>query len=289
MPDLRAFFYPLLLLPGWCLLMSCSDRESNDQPDGPPTPDQITTHFAINYQQLPEARIAIATDSTVLAQYINPTTKYTHAILGDNLEAEGLLVYHREKYLLLNLPESYVFEDIVPRLVDVTADGTPEIICIRTHLNRGAGLVIYQIAADTLLEYAYVAEIGRSSRWLNPAAVYDLDANGVLDIAWVQTPHIGGILKIAEIVPGELIPAAEFNGVSNHGLSQRNQCLSGLIEVDGKVQLLVPSQVRDRVRFLTYENGEISVASDLVMEVDFNVPLYDQLPGFTYLMDGNCL
>lgn len=289
MPDLRAFFYPLLLLPGYCLLMSCNPEEPKNQPAGPISFAQITASFTTNYEQLPEARIAIATDSTVLAQYINPTTKYTHAILGDNLEAEGLLVYHREKYLLLNLPESYVFEDIVPRLVDVTADGTPEIICIRTHLNRGAGLVIYQIAADTLLEYAYVAEIGRSSRWLNPAAVYDLDANGVLDIAWVQTPHIGGILKIAEIVPGELIPAAEFNGVSNHGLSQRNQCLSGLIEVDGKVQLLVPSQVRDRVRFLTYENGEISVASDLVMEVDFNVPLYDQLPGFTYLMDGNCL
>ena len=275
-----------LLLPLIALFTACQSEEP--VPSVSPVSLAIT-RFDTDYDQLPEASIATSPDSSVLAQYINPTTRYTHAILGDAIEAGGLVVYHNEQYLQLNLTTDYVFEDIVPRLVDVTADGIPEVVCIRTQLSRGAGLVIYQIAADTLIEYAYVTEIGRSSRWLNPAAIYDLDGNGNLDIAWVQTPHIGGILKIAEIAPGELVPTAEFTGVSNHGLNQRNQCLSALVQVDGDVQLLLSSQARDRINWLTYGNNEISVASDSMMEVDFNVPFYDQLPGFDFLIDRNCL
>ena len=63
--------------------------------------DEITTSFENNlileqlttdYQLLSEQSIAINSDSTVFAQYAQPTEKYTHGILGDKIEAEQLVV-----------------------------------------------------------------------------------------------------------------------------------------------------------------------------------------------------
>lgn len=271
------------------LLVSCGNDDDGNEPSDNPA-SRVLANFYENYTTLPELLVASDTDSLILAQYINPTDKYAHGVMGDAIEAEGLVVYFNEQYLELQLGEDYVYEDLKPRLVDVTQDEIPEVICIRTHIDRGAGLVIYQIAEDTLIEYAHVAEIGQRNRWLNTAAIADLDDDGIRELAWVQTPHIGGILKVAEITTGEITPVAELVGPSNHGLQERNLCLSALVERGGGLQMVLPAQARDAVFFYTYNaNGELSQVGDSSMNVQFDQLLYDQLDAYTFIRDGNCL
>lgn len=248
----------------------------------------IITKFNTDYDQLPEQKIAVGLDSLTYAQYINPTTEYNHGILGDNIEAKGLLVYQKGNFIELTLTDQYVFEDITPRLVDINNDGKPEVICIRTNLKKGAGIVIYQVLNDKLTEYAYVKEISTPNRWLNIVSVYDLDNDNALELAWVQTPHIGGILKVGRIKLGEITSLDEYPTVSNHAIGETNLCLSALHEENDQINIFVPSQNRDQILSFGFSNNQLSILKDTSIIVDFTTPIYDQLPETDLLNDNNC-
>ncbi len=136
-----------------------------------------------NYEQLPEQAIAISLDSNVYAQYTMPTDRYRHGILGDRVEGGQLVVVVNSDFYELTLENQYVFEDIRPRLYDVDKDGELEFITLRTHTALGGGITIYKIINQQLTEYAQVAEIGRSNRWLNVVAIHDLDNDGMVELA----------------------------------------------------------------------------------------------------------
>ena len=71
------------------------------------------------------------------ATYTDQTTRYSHAILGDALEWGALrLQLSGGSAIKLTLPESRVFEDLTPRLVDVDLDGDAEVISIETSLTK---------------------------------------------------------------------------------------------------------------------------------------------------------
>jgi len=120
--------------------------------------EEIITEIKANYSLLPEEQISISDDNLVFAAYANPTERYAHGILGDKIEAGSLVISANGVLHELNLPVEYVFEDIRPRLYDVDGDGALEFITIRSHVNQGAGIMIYKILVDQLIEYAYVPE-----------------------------------------------------------------------------------------------------------------------------------
>ena len=85
-----------------------------------------------------------AAETITAAHYIAPTGRYVHGILGDALEWGGLQVSLADGGARrFHLPRDHVFEDIAPRLVDVTGDGAPEVLVVETDVNRGAALAIY--------------------------------------------------------------------------------------------------------------------------------------------------
>jgi len=127
------------------------------------TTNEIILKFQNDYTLLPEAQISISNDKNVYAAYANPTERYAHGILGDKIEGSQLIISVDGIFHELNLPSSYVYEDIRPRLYDVDGDGELEIICIRSHVDQGAGIVIYKIIVDQIIEYARVVEIGTPS------------------------------------------------------------------------------------------------------------------------------
>ena len=194
-------------------------------------------------------------------------------------------MYHEGQFKELQLPDNQVFEDITPRLVDVDGDDTPELICIRTDVNLGGGVAIYRLTETGMEEYAFVREIGTVFRWLNIAAVYDLDQDGNIDLAWVETPHIGGVLKVGRIREGEIMVDAEHPFVTNHAIGERNLCGSALDETR---QLIMSSQSRTKVVYVTYENGELTRVLEVQQVLDLTQPIYDQLPNTVFLSDNNC-
>jgi len=113
-----------------------------------------------------------------------------------------------------------VFEDVAPRVVDADGDGAADVVVVETDLTRGAQLAIYSVRRGRLEKVAATPAIGQRFRWLAPVAVADLDADGITDIAYVETPHLGKRLKVWTWAPGGLTLKAEMAGVSNHRIGE---------------------------------------------------------------------
>lgn len=240
---------------------------------------QIVKMMAVDYVQMPEKQMAINADSTMYAQYALPTERYKHGALGDFIEAGQLVVFLQNKFYTLTLTENYVFEDVRPRLYDVDNDNIPEIICIRSKAGAGAGIVVYKVLADQIIEFAFIPEIGTASRWLNIVAIYDMDQDGITELIWVETPHIGGILKGADIVAGQMLVADKVSYYSNHQGGSLNLCLSVLVEKEGKTLCYVPSQSRNFISGFSFMNGKFNEEDKISQSVNFSIPLIDQFQG----------
>ena len=94
-------------------------------------------------------------------------------------------------------------------------------------------------------------------RWLNPAAVTDLDGDGVAEIAAVITPHIGGTLKVYRKRGGQLVEVAALGGFSNHVYRTPELALSATISIAGQARLLVPDADRRELRVVGLERGRL--------------------------------
>ncbi len=287
----------IIIILSFIILTACN-KEFQEIPTTTPEPidstrvdtPNILIQLATNYEQLPEQEIAISLDSSVYAQYAMPTDRYRHGILGDRVEGGQLVVAVEGDFYELTLEDTYVFEDIRPRLYDVDGDGELEFITLRTHTSLGGGIAIYKIMNEQLVEYAQVAEIGRSNRWLNVVAIHDLDNDGIIELAWIETPHIGGTLKVAKIENGTLKVIAETAQYSNHAIGERNLCLSVLTEQSGQKVVYVPNQSKNKIVGFTLENGQWQLFEEINQAVDFSKSLAAQY-NFTGIIEeeDNCI
>lgn len=265
----------LLIIFSLSLVLACS----NEKEKAPyPKEENVTilNLLASNYEQLPEQEIARSRDQDTYAQYALPTFKYTHGILGDEIEAELLVVVVDSMFYEYKLPDNYVFEDIRPRLYDVDGDAELEFICIRTHISQGAAIAIYKIMDGRLLEYAHVPEIGTAYRWLNIVAIHDLDDDGVVELVWIETPHIGGILKVARMNEGVLQVLTEKSQYSNHAIGERNLCLSVLTEQSDEKVFYVPNQNRNKLTGFAFRDNELVAVEEINLLLDFSERLVSQ-------------
>ena len=160
-------------------------------------------------------------ESITSARYDDPTTRYAHGVLGDAIEHGALVVETDQgRRLKFVLPQSRVFEDTEPRVVDVDGDGDAEVIVVESDARRGARLAVYDqtglIAAN---DY-----IGQRNRWLAPAGVgaADLDGDGQIELVFVDRPHLAKTLRIYEFRAGELLLEASFQAVTNHRIGERD-------------------------------------------------------------------
>jgi hypothetical protein len=198
---------------------------------------------------LPDGRMALATGGDIRrAWYARPTTRYGHGVLGDKTEGGSLVVEDvagkRYEYIL---SETHVFEDITPSIADLDGNGRNEIVAIRSSLSKGAAVAILGLRDGRLELLDATREIGRPNRWLNIAGIADYTGAGVPVVAWVETPHIGGILKMAAFENGKLnVFSNTYSGFSNHFIGSREQGLSatGDFTGDGVPDLALPNANR---------------------------------------------
>ena len=281
-----AMKYSIVVIFSLLVIWGCHQEKENAKNSNIRT-QTILNQLVSDYKLLPEGVVNRSTDSAVFAQYAMPTEKYGHGILGDKIEAEQLVVVVDGVFYEHNLPDEYVFEDISPRLYDVDGDGELEFVTIRTHVSRGGGIAIYKIVDEQLVEFAHLAEIGSRHRWLNIVAIADLDHDKIKELVWIETPHIGGILKVAEIEAGSLKVLAEEAQYSNHSIGERNLCLSVLTKQLDKKVFYVPNQSRDKIIGFTFENNEFQVFEEITQNVDFSKPLISQYGFSNQIEEGN--
>jgi hypothetical protein len=208
---------------------------------------------------LPDGKFAIGLHDVAGAWLIEPTERYDHGVLGDAVEAAGLRVRLRDgRELDFRLPLDSVFEDLRPRVADLDGDGRDEILVVRSYLEDGAALAVYGVRDSELVQLAQTDPIGRAYRWLNPAGIGDFDGDGGLEIAYVETPHIGGILYILSLDGDGLRREGRLQGFSNHAMGSRALGLSAVLDLDGDgaEELILPAAGRRALRVVSFAGSK---------------------------------
>jgi hypothetical protein len=187
-----------------------------------------------------------------------PTERYRHGVLGDAVEAGALVLERadgrRFRYVL---DAGSVFEDRRVRLIDLDQDGRDEAIVVQSYLDEGAALAVFAMGRDGVTFISQVPAIGRANRWLNPVGAGDFDGDGVVEIAYVETPHIGGALRLFEYRDRRLHEDHAARGFSNHAIGSRVQDQSAIHDWtgDGVPDMAVPDARRRGLRFVTFARG----------------------------------
>lgn len=217
----------------------------------------------------------------------SPTSRYPHAALGSRQHAASLHVLPNLAHAQLqtySLPLHRVFEDRIPRLVDLDGDGRDEIILVEADALHGATLVVYGLRNGAVAELARGPSAGSSFRWLNPVGVADFDGDGRLDLASVTTPHIGGVLTLHHYRPPRLEPYARATDVSNHRLGELEQQLAVIVpQANQRPVILIPDMQLMALQALRWDSpGQWT-------ELARPLALPARVERFTPLDGGGCL
>ena len=186
------------------------------------------------------AALPAAGQTIVAADYAEPTTRYPHGVLGDDIEHGALTVTLADgSRQMARLPEVLVFEDVAPRLVDLDGDGAAEVIAVESHADLGGRLAVWGLVDGRLARRAATGHIGTRFRWIAPAGAADLDGDGEVELAAVDRPHLAKVLRVWRFRtgPDRLEPVAEAPGHSNHRIGET--AISGGIRSCGPLPEIV--------------------------------------------------
>ncbi|MCA0272995.1 MAG: VCBS repeat-containing protein [Proteobacteria bacterium] len=190
---------------------------------------------------------------------------YRHDILGRTPEWSRLVVTLGPKgravrtgaALAFPVARRRLYEDVAPRLADLDGDGRPEIIAVESDHRRGARLLALFLDGRS----AATPFIGTPRRWLAPVGVADLDGDGQAEIAYVEAPHLGKVLKIALLDANAIRVVAEAPGLTNHRVG--DDFIQGRIALcDGRPTVLTANAGWSRIIGTRLEDGR-AVSRDL--------------------------
>ncbi len=236
---------------------------------------------AAQADMLPDGEETRGMSDIAQAFLIEPTQRYRHGILGDDVEAGGLRVITTGGDTLdYRLKSDSVFEDRRARLVDLDSDGRDEIVVVRSYLNAGAAVALFGVSGDSIVRVDEAPAIGRPNRWLNPAGVADFDGDNLIEIAYVETPHIGGTLKLLEFDQGRLRLEHEEFGFSNHAIATREQDLAAVVDwnSDGVMDLVLPDARRTSLKVVTFSDGTFGEIASINLSGPLTMGVF-ALPG----------
>jgi hypothetical protein len=236
-----------------------------------------------------DMRMTQAKGDIVAAWYAEPTTRYAHGVLGDAVEGGALVVRLADgRRSTLRLPVTEVFEDLYPRIADLDGDGRNEVVTIRSSLLKGGAVTIYGLSGEIVEEKASTPFIGRPNRWLNIAGIARFSGGVTPEIAFVATPHIGGVLAFLKYRDGKLAMSQAVPGYSNHAIGSRELRLSAIADVngDGAADLAVPTADRKALAIVSFKGGKIEEIgrAGLPAAIDRDIGVEKAETGFAFLV-----
>jgi hypothetical protein len=217
------------------------------------------TAEAQDHLMLPDGETTRAKGIT--ATLINPTKRYQHAVLGDDIEAAGFQAVIDGKSYRFQLGEDAVFEDRRVRLWDIDGDGKPEAVIVKSYVNRGAAIASYKLGPQGITPFAESAAIGTRNRWLNPIGSGDFTGSGQVLIAAVITPHLTGSVRLYKLSGDTFSEVARLNGFTNHIIGSRDLDLAKVVEANDGVRIVIPSLDRWSLALLSFKDGSPRVIS----------------------------
>ena len=203
------------------------------------------------------------------AAYNEPTARYPHGVLGDDIEYGNLVVEVRKAQgsdggrtlrYNLRLPQELVFEDTAPRLVDVDGQDGPEIVVVESHQRLGARLAVFGLNADGVpVRRSTTDFIGQRNRWLAPVGVADFDADGTMDIALVDRPHLARRLLVFRYTEGKLDAFAEAGPLTNHRIGD-DYIEGGVRDCGAGPEMIVLTPGWDRIVAVRWDGDGLTTA-----------------------------
>ncbi|MEL0110997.1 MAG: VCBS repeat-containing protein [Rickettsiales bacterium] len=225
---------------------------------------------------IPHGRVAVGANHIARAWLVQPTRRYDHGVLGDEIEAAALKVELRDgREMVYELGDQYVFEDLLPRLADMDGDGLDEVFLARSSLTEGAAVSIYKVGPRRLEQFSVTPSIGLPYRWLNPLGAADFDADGEMDIAVVETPHLGKTLVVYGRQAARLRELGRLRGFSTHAAGSTVLEMAVVLDLndDGVMDMVLPNETRGALVGVTFRGGAFAVlasgpkAAPIVTEV----------------------
>lgn len=191
-------------------------------------------------------------DTIASARYTDPTDRYAHGILGDAIEWGTLeLTLADGSIRSFELPADHVFEDVAPRLSDLDGDGAPEVIVVESDVTAGGAFVIY--GPDGKI--TETPHIGTRNRWLAPVGAADLDGDGVVEIAYIDRPHLAKTLRVWRYEDRALSEVAGLQGLTNHRIGERD-IAGGIRTCNGVPEMIVASANWSQLIAVTWQDGD---------------------------------
>lgn len=202
---------------------------------------------------LGQGAIADPAPLILAADYAEPTTRYTHGILGDAVEWGALRLELADctdcpkRRVVLRLPQHRVFEDVAPRVVDL-GTGRALVVVVESDLSKGARLAIY----DAQGVVAATPFIGTRNRWLAPIGAADLDGDGKVELAYIDRPHLAKTLRLWRFEDGKLTEVAQLPGVTNHRIGEAD-IAGGIRNCTGTPEMIVATADWSRLIAVTFD------------------------------------
>lgn len=200
------------------------------------------------------------------------TPTYGHQILGDTPEWNLLTSFYgptgaaetddgAAAQSITPQDAAYgIFEDIAPRLFDVTGDGRLEAIVVETSPQQGARISVYAFDPDPRL-LAATEYVGQRNRWYAPIGAADLDGDGHVEIAFVDRPHLARILRVVRFRDGVLEQVTQGSGVTNHKIGE-DDIAGGIRECGNGPEIIVATTDWSRLLSVVLVNNSLA-ASDI--------------------------
>lgn len=232
--------------------------------------------------------LSVSANDIVSAKYNLETQRYDHCVLGDCWEYGSVEATMEDGQLLTYLlPSDSVFEDIAPRLVPLGLNRRTALLTVRSYLDKGAALALLDRKGGKLQIVAESEPIGISHRWQNPIGAGDFDRDGVIEIATVLTPHIGGKLVLYERKGNKLVRDKSQASFSNHVIGSSELDMHEVLDwnQDKVVDIILPDHSRKVLMAVTFDQGKFKILDKLRLTQPIVGPIVPHEGGVKFLLD----
>ncbi len=206
----------------------------------------------------------VDSEGLVAAWYDGATDRYRHGVLGDEIEASELHVISNHDgeqcAQRVVLAENEVFEDLAPRLVDMDGDNELDVVAVVSDNQLGAKLAVFGQTEDrrSLELKSATPNIGTVYRWLAPIGTGDFNGDGLMDVAFVDRPHLARVLRVYSYSKeAGLFELASATGFTNHRIGE-DFISSGIRACDGRMEIVTVDPRWERILATTLTDKELT-------------------------------